>query len=721
MDVCDEADFMERSIRSMDSKRCCHLTIARYASKCLFQISDLNKTSTGINLTKIFSTNLIRSIKSSIDTESLSFLPRLVQVLNEYKCTHLLKDHGLPIWVFIGCVNNLCSFSKDRQNEQFRSILRKLSEKYPEHVYFSFKLNCQKEDYDEYFNRLNEWLDRSTMYASFERSLSLLQDPDQSFKDWADELLMRLNGRLDSKTIKDAFASLYCTLLNTKNEFSGTFRRHFALYFRKRVESIFGENESCMGNLEKHLSTIQAEMSRYCQEVMPVELDAYSIWFNNIHLMKQKRLELPGQYDPLRGVPPEEQRCTIIGFSLDLVRLSSLRRPKRIWVRLDDGTERCIMVKSGEDLRQDEMITRIFMWINSKLSRDTRCNDLFLKTYKAVPLNRSLGIIEWIHGTCTMKTFITHGMSDDERQKAQSTSDRYSEYITRIAPVKKPISSQYLSLYSIDSFEIQKEFDRVCNLVPNLLLRKAYLNTSSSSEEFVNKRRNYIRSMAVLSVITYILGIGDRHQRNILVDLRKGYVIGIDFGCAFGNATLLLPIPELMPFRLTQQSLSPILPNTAYSLLRTLMVNALRNVRENAYELYNQLFNVSSISIQNDFSFNNYSRARMDSVKKRVEGTCPAIVTICELEHGIHRERDLKHMKNVLLKSIPQNLLERLYTGETNVHRVFDDDNVESVNAVIDSLKAKKLCVTDQVDCLIKQAMDKNILGRTWVGWEPFI
>lgn len=35
--------------------------------------------------------------------------------------------------------------------------------------------------------------------------------------------------------------------------------------------------------------------------------------------------------------------------------------------------------------------------------------------------------------------------------------------------------------------------------------------------------------------------------------LSKGDVIGIDFGLAFGFATTTLPLPELVPFRLSPQ------------------------------------------------------------------------------------------------------------------------------------------------------------------------
>lgn len=36
-------------------------------------------------------------------------------------------------------------------------------------------------------------------------------------------------------------------------------------------------------------------------------------------------------------------------------------------------------------------------------------------------------------------------------------------------------------------------------------------------------------------------------------------------------------------------------------------------------------------------------------------------------------------------------------------------------------LPAAGLSVEKQVDCLLDQAMDPNVLGRVWVGWEPWV
>ena len=54
-----------------------------------------------------------------------------------------------------------------------------------------------------------------------------------------------------------------------------------------------------------------------------------------------------------------------------------------------------------------------------------------------------------------------------------------------------------------------------------------------------------------MCIANWLLGIGDRHLSNILVSLKDGQCVGIDFGLSFGAATQFLSVPELMPFRLT--------------------------------------------------------------------------------------------------------------------------------------------------------------------------
>ena len=52
-------------------------------------------------------------------------------------------------------------------------------------------------------------------------------------------------------------------------------------------------------------------------------------------------------------------------------------------------------------------------------------------------------------------------------------------------------------------------------------------------ESWHSAKMNFIRSVAVGSIVGHILGIGDRHLGNILIDQGSGEVVHIDFGFVF--------------------------------------------------------------------------------------------------------------------------------------------------------------------------------------------
>lgn len=75
---------------------------------------------------------------------------------------------------------------------------------------------------------------------------------------------------------------------------------------------------------------------------------------------------------------------------------------------------------------------------------------------------------------------------------------------------------------------------------------------SDSSEAWVTRRTTYTRSLAVGNMVCYILGVGDRHPGNIMLDHLTGKVIHIDFGDCFEVSFEREILPEKVPFRLTR-------------------------------------------------------------------------------------------------------------------------------------------------------------------------
>jgi phosphatidylinositol kinase/protein kinase (PI-3 family) len=64
-----------------------------------------------------------------------------------------------------------------------------------------------------------------------------------------------------------------------------------------------------------------------------------------------------------------------------------------------------------------------------------------------------------------------------------------------------------------------------------------------------------------MSIVGYIMGIGDRHPSNILVMKRSGNVVHIDFSDCFEKASLRNFVRETVPFRLTRMLVKALGPS----------------------------------------------------------------------------------------------------------------------------------------------------------------
>ncbi|KAJ6793513.1 serine/threonine-protein kinase TOR [Iris pallida] len=75
---------------------------------------------------------------------------------------------------------------------------------------------------------------------------------------------------------------------------------------------------------------------------------------------------------------------------------------------------------------------------------------------------------------------------------------------------------------------------------------------SRTSEVWIDRRTNYTRSLAVMSMVGYLLGLGDRHPSNLMLHRFSGKIIHIDFGDCFEASMNREKFPEKVPFRLTR-------------------------------------------------------------------------------------------------------------------------------------------------------------------------
>ena len=104
---------------------------------------------------------------------------------------------------------------------------------------------------------------------------------------------------------------------------------------------------------------------------------------------------------------------------------------------------------------------------------------------------------------------------------------------------------------------------------------------STSSEKWLLRRTNYTRSLAVMSMVGYILGLGDRHPSNIMINRATGSICHIDFGDCFEVTMVREKFPERVPFRLTRMLVKAMEVGGVEGTFRSTCENVMSVIRQN--------------------------------------------------------------------------------------------------------------------------------------------
>lgn len=63
--------------------------------------------------------------------------------------------------------------------------------------------------------------------------------------------------------------------------------------------------------------------------------------------------------------------------------------------------------------------------------------------------------------------------------------------------------------------------------------RQPFASDLHLSQAWLERRTNFTRSLAVMSMVGHVLGLGDRHPSNIMLDQHTGKIVECDFGDSF--------------------------------------------------------------------------------------------------------------------------------------------------------------------------------------------
>ncbi len=193
----------------------------------------------------------------------------------------------------------------------------------------------------------------------------------------------------------------------------------------------------------------------------------------------------------LKGIltNPVNPKNKIQEIYLDKIKIkNSATKPMNIPCRTDTNTHINILYKK-EDVRKDQMVMNVIRLMDIILKKEENL-DLNITTYDVLPTGPNSGIIEIVDDCDTM-------------------------------------------------FFIR---EKLCTSITNYILE------NNEDKTVKNIRDNITNTMAFYSVVTYLLGIGDRHLDNIMIT-KSGKLFHIDYGYVLGND----PVTSNPGIRITQE------------------------------------------------------------------------------------------------------------------------------------------------------------------------
>ncbi|XP_076075287.1 DNA-dependent protein kinase catalytic subunit-like [Mytilus galloprovincialis] len=701
--------------------------------------------------------------------EARQRFPRLLQLVEMNPNTvekFKEKCAELPCWMFIMWIGQMVALLDKPEAKAIHNIIIDIAKTYPQAVTYPFKLsgegytfgNTSEDKENKAVKQKIEELLNDSLVSKFVSALEQFSQPDQLFKDWSEDIKLLIKKKEKDK-IKAEFAKMYKLIFDHSMTSSarqsvdssqglsqvsqasivetGNYIKKFGAKFKKDVEKVFGKDGQKIGSMslkefQINFSKLYTEMdeevkgiNKKKELIPPRSLVDYCEWMADFSGSTQgRRLEIPGQYNG-ESKPMPEYHVKVVGFDPRILVMSSIRKPKRLTIRGNDEKDYNYLVKGGEDLRQDQRIEQLFHLMNQVFVNNPACRHrkLHVKTYQVIPMTSRVGLIEWVKNTIPLKEFLRGSLTERENIDDRKTGPLilHVDWLKKLTKDNQIV--QYCQMYlRYNKTETIREFKNKESRIPWDLMRRSFRQMSTSPEAFHVLRVNCAVSYAVMSICQYILGIGDRHLSNSMIDLSTGQMVGIDFGHAFGSATQFLPIPELMPFRLTRQIRNLMMPLQEKGLMESTMIHTLRALQED----YDLLLNTMDIFIKEpslDWQINAekqkqamgedsieaveeteedrswFSKQKVQYALRKMKGHNPRIITRDELKLGekrhMHFSKALKAFENVAL-------------GDPK-------DNIRS------QLPDKGLSVEQQVAALIDQATDPNILGRTYAGWEPWM
>ncbi|KLT40283.1 hypothetical protein CC85DRAFT_157894 [Cutaneotrichosporon oleaginosum] len=290
-------------------------------------------------------------------------------------------------------------------------------------------------------------------------------------------------------------------------------------------------------------------------------------------------MQCRGLMIPVATVPPPvdlekkyENVPTLDRYRSSFKLAGGIHRPS-IMTCIDSlGQHHVQLFKGEDDVRQDAVMEQVFEMTNRLLQRDRRASarSLTFRTYNVVNLANRSGIIQFVGNTTAIGDWLK-----DAHQRYRGTIDVKADVIRRA--IGKLQESDKSGEQGPAITKVWKE--HMAHFHP--VMRHFFSERRREPLAWFTMRLNYARSVAVTSMVGWMIGLGDRHCSNILIDKVSGELVHIDFGIVFEEGKKLR-IPEKVPFRLTNDIVDGLGVTGVEGTFRQCSEHTLRVLRESS-------------------------------------------------------------------------------------------------------------------------------------------
>ena len=193
------------------------------------------------------------------------------------------------------------------------------------------------------------------------------------------------------------------------------------------------------------------------------------------------------------------------------------------------------------------VVTKMMVKFDSGFARNRQ---LFCRArhYSVTPLGDKSGLIQWVEGGQALYNFYKKWLANREVSFEEPNKKISAVEIFKSKLAEKGIQSDNRAEWNPNA--LIDLYQELVDETPDNLIYKELWSCSVNASDYWNLTQNFITSNAIMSMIGYILGLGDRHLDNILLDLTTGEVIHIDYNICFEKGKSLR-VPEMVLCRLT--------------------------------------------------------------------------------------------------------------------------------------------------------------------------